>query len=117
MKLYGARLWVHDYAAAKDFYTETLGLPLAWDMGEIGAFGIDVGAVLIVEEAAPDDSESRALIGRFAGLSLQVDDIQATWAELRAKGVAFDEPPQKQAWGGTLAHFRDPSGNVLTLLG
>jgi len=24
---------------------------------------------------------------------------------------------QKQEWGGTLAHFEDPAGNVLTLVG
>lgn len=117
MKLYGARLWVHDYAAAKAFYTDTLGLPLAWDMDGMGAFGVDAGATLIVEEAEADDAESQALVGRFAGLSLQVDDIAATYRVLSGRGVAFDGPPEKQPWGGTLAHFRDPSGNVLTLLG
>jgi len=25
------------------------------------------------------------------------------------------EPPEKQPWGGILAPFRDPDGNVLTL--
>ncbi|MCC6917989.1 MAG: hypothetical protein IT548_02225 [Alphaproteobacteria bacterium] len=29
----------------------------------------------------------------------------------------FLAPPERQPWGGTLAHFRDPSGNGLTLLG
>jgi hypothetical protein len=31
--------------------------------------------------------------------------------------VVFDGPPERQIWGGTLAHFRDHAGNVLTLLG
>jgi predicted enzyme related to lactoylglutathione lyase len=26
-------------------------------------------------------------------------------------------PPEKQPWGGIVAHFRDPDGNVITLLG
>ena len=115
MKLYGARLWVRDLVAAKDFYSQTLGLPLVWDMSEHGAFGVDAGATLIVELA--NDDESLDLAGRFAGLSLQVEDIAATYQDLSAKGVVFDAPPQAQPWGGTLAHFRDPSGNVLTLLG
>jgi predicted enzyme related to lactoylglutathione lyase len=34
-----------------------------------------------------------------------------------AKGVHFTAPPEKQEWGGTLAHFEDPAGNVLTLVG
>jgi len=50
-------------------------------------------------------------------VSLQVDDVPATYAELRARGVDFVGPPEKQSWGGTLAHFRDPDGNVLTLFG
>ena len=32
-------------------------------------------------------------------------------------GMAGDGPPEKQFWGGSLAHFRDPAGNTLTLLG
>ena len=31
--------------------------------------------------------------------------------------VSFPEPPEKQAWGGTLAFRRDPDGNILTLVG
>ena len=117
MKLYGVRIWVQDYDAARCFYAETLGLPLAWDMPEAGAFGVDVGATLIVERADSTDAESAALVGRFVGVSLQVEDIQETWHRLGELGVPFDGPPETQPWGGTLAHFRDPSGNVLTLLG
>ena len=32
-------------------------------------------------------------------------------------GVVFLGPPERQAWGGVLGHFKDTSGNVLTLLG
>jgi hypothetical protein len=34
-----------------------------------------------------------------------------------AKGVSFPQPPEKQAWGGTLAFPSDPDGNILTLVG
>jgi len=50
-------------------------------------------------------------------VSLRVDDLAATYVELRAKGVTFTAPPEKQPWGGSLAHFKDPDGNILTLLG
>lgn len=36
---------------------------------------------------------------------------------LLARGVEFLAPPQRMPWGGVLAHFRDPDGNVLTLVG
>jgi hypothetical protein len=29
----------------------------------------------------------------------------------------FHAPPEKQEWGGTLAHLKDSAGNVLTLVG
>jgi hypothetical protein len=29
----------------------------------------------------------------------------------------FVGPPEKEPWGGVLAHLRDPDGNILTLLG
>lgn len=114
MKLYGVRIWVDDLAAARRFYGETLGLPTKWDYGS--AVGFDVGADLIVEQ---DDGshEEETLVGRFVGCSLQPPDIDATYRDLTAKGVEFVSPPTKMDWGGTLAHFKDPSGNVLTLLG
>jgi uncharacterized glyoxalase superfamily protein PhnB len=55
-------------------------------------------------------------VGRFVGVSLEVTDIDATYRTLVERGVQFDAPPERQAWGGTLAHLRDPDGNVLTLL-
>jgi len=117
MRLYGIRLFVDDLDAARTFYGTTLGLPLAWEAGEMGAVGYRAGdGVLIVEREDPDGPDG-LLVGRFAGVSLHVDDIAATYRALSAKGVAFTGPPERQPWGGSLAHFRDPAGNVLTLLG
>jgi len=39
------------------------------------------------------------------------------YADLSAEGVTFDSAPERQPWGGASAHFRDPDGNVPTLLG
>ena len=117
MKLYGVRIFVDDFAAARAFYVDTLSLPVNWEMAEHGAIGFGVGdGELIVEAVSPDD-EHPELVGRFVGVSLQVDDIAKTHADLSAKGVAFDAPPEKQFWGGSLAHFKDTAGNILTLLG
>lgn len=113
MKIYGVRVWVDDMAAAKRFYGETLGLAAKWDVEM--AVGYDLGTDLIVEK---DDGghEGETLVGRFVGASIQVDDIQATYQALQAKGVPFLGAPEKMFWGGTLAHFKDPAGNTLTLL-
>ena len=72
---------------------------------------------LAIERVDPGDAELGALAGRFVGVSLQVPDIEAAHNSLVARGVEFLAPPEPQQWGGVLAHFRDPDGNVLTLLG
>lgn len=118
MRLYGVRIWVNDMDAARRFYGETLGLKPRWDYGAVVGFevGEPDGPQFIVElDDRSHDEES--LVGRFVGCSLSVDDIEAIYGELVAKGVQFLGPPEKQPWRGTLAHFKDPSGNTLTLLG
>ena len=115
MKLYGVRIWVTDLEAAKRFYGETLGLKKAWEF-EGAAIGFDLGGPQFILE--PDDgSGEESHVGRFVGASISVDDIDAVYRDLAAKGVEFLGPPEKMYWGGTLAHFKDPSGNTLTLLG
>jgi len=117
MKIYGVRVFVDDYARARAFYGETLGFPIEWEMAEHGVAGFKAGETLFIVGAAKPGEEHHDLIGRFVGATLAVDDIDATWRRLAAAGVPFDMTPEKQFWGGTLAHFRDPAGNVLTLLG
>ena len=118
MKLYAVRIFVFDWDAACRFYGEILGLPERFRSDEAGWAEFEVGSACFgVERVDPHDTEAAALVGRFVGASLEVADIQATYEELAAKGVAFMHPPEKQVWGGTLAHFKDPDGNELTLLG
>jgi catechol 2,3-dioxygenase-like lactoylglutathione lyase family enzyme len=117
MRIRYVRVFVTDLAAAKEFYAQTLGLAILWEYGN-KAIGFDVGVVLIVEDvSSEEDRDERGLAGRFVGCSIEVENIHAVYAELVAKGVHFTSPPENQEWGGTLAHFRDPAGNILTLVG
>lgn len=116
MRVFGLRVFVDDLDVATGFYRDVLGLPVKWDMSEHGAVGFDLGVDLIVEREDPS-GEDGDLVGRFVGVSIAVDDIEGTYQALSAGGVEFTGPPAKQPWGGVLAHFRDPAGNVLTLLG
>lgn len=116
MRLYGLRVFVEDLPAARRFYHDVLGFPIDWE--EHDAIGFELGAILIVEAVDKSSpAEDRALIGRFVGCSIAVDNIEASYHALTSKGVKFSGPPEPQRWGGVLAHFEDPSGNVLTLLG
>lgn len=114
MKLYAVRVFVSDLAAAKRFYANDIGLPVVWESDD--SLGFDVGALLIVEPVGEDDDEAETLVGRFIGASLKVDDLDAVYRELTAKGVRFTGPPETQPWGGRLAHVMDPSSNVLSLV-
>jgi lactoylglutathione lyase len=48
--------------------------------------------------------------------SFAVKDIARVFGELTSKGVEFIHSPEKQFWGGTMAYFKDPDGNVMTLV-
>lgn len=109
------RLFTRSMERAGAFYADTLGLtPIVRDE----AFAVfETGqAKLVLECCDPDDPEADALVGRFAGISFTVPDIAASVDALRAKGVITEGPPERQDWGGVLAHVRDPDGNVLTLV-
>ncbi len=116
MKLNCVRVFVDDPEVARRFYRDVLGFTIKWDGGS--AMGFDVGIELIIESVDADaPADDRALVGRFVGCSFDVDDIDASYESLSAKGVEFTGPPERQPWGGWLAHFEDGNGNILTLVG
>jgi uncharacterized glyoxalase superfamily protein PhnB len=132
MKIANAHLWVHDQDEALAFYTEKLGMEVRADvtLAEMGDFRwLTVGPpgqeeVAIVLMAIPDPpvmdeataTQVRELTAKgFAGtVFLTTDDCQASYEELRARGVEFTEPPEQRPYGID-SGFRDPSGNSLRL--
>jgi lactoylglutathione lyase len=109
------RIFVDDIERARHFYRDVLELNETSATPEWAVFDLD-GKNVIVEKVAADDPE-HDLVGRFVAVSYNVDDIDATYRKLVARGVSFPEPPERQQWGGTLAFPRDPDGNILTLVG
>ncbi len=101
-----------DFARAKAFYTEILGLPVAAEMPGRECVFIDIGGTTIELTGAKDQEPGAP--GAFAHLAFQVDDVDATWAELKAKGVSFFIEP-RDAGAMRIAFFRDPDGNPLEL--
>jgi catechol 2,3-dioxygenase-like lactoylglutathione lyase family enzyme len=111
------RVFVRDLAAARRFFSDVVELrPLLVDASlPIATF--DTGTTtLVLESVEPGDAEGEALIGRFTGISFASADVASVYEELRRRGVRFLEPPERQTWGGIMAHFEDPSGNVYTIL-
>ena len=126
-KLTNVNVWVHNQDEALAFYTEKLGMELREDvtvpeMGNfrwlsVGVPGQDVSITLMAIPGPPVfDEETRAQIeglmakGAAGGLFFATDDVRATFAEMKSRGVEFAQEPTEQPYGVD-AGFRDPSGN------
>ena len=93
------------------FFESELGLKVKMKELQFGyaAFATEhVGLAL----AQTDD---KSLTGRHTGVGFSVDDLNDEYERLAARGVAFTMPPEKQPWGGFMAMFQDPDGNVYYL--
>jgi predicted enzyme related to lactoylglutathione lyase len=102
---------------ARHFYGICLGLPLLTDALDQGYLIFQAGSCnLIVEALQASHPEANGLLGRFVGLSFRVDDIDATFEALQRRGVQFAGQPTRST-SSAFAHFYDPTGNVLTLVG
>jgi len=110
------RVFVTDWRRAIRFYTDTLEMTPTLITDGWAQFATGE-AQLAIERVDPEDPDSDESVGRFVGVSLTLDDIDAAYRTLTGRGVEFLGAPARQPWGGVLAHLRDPDGNVLTLLG
>jgi predicted enzyme related to lactoylglutathione lyase len=63
----------------------------------------------------PGDASLRDLAGRQTGIGFGVRDLAKAHADLAARGVRFTMEPSEQPWGGFMAMFADPDGNVFYL--
>ena len=120
--IHSTTIIVSDQEAALDFYVNTLGWEKAMDM----AFGQEMGGMrwLTVVPAGAQTQLALAHASWFpdgkvstghAGISLLTPDINATYAELTAKGVKFKSPVEVMPWGDA-TWFYDLDGNEFFLV-
>jgi len=132
IKIANAQLWVNDQEEALAFYTQKVGWEVRADvtLPEMGDFRwLSVGpagqpeiAVVLMAIPGPpimdaDTAEQvRDLMAKgYAGtIFLATDDCQASFEELKARGVEFSEEPEDRPYGIDSA-FRDPSGNSIRM--
>lgn len=132
IKIANAQLWVHDQDEALAFYTEKVGMEVRADVSlpEMGDFRWltvgppgqeDVSITLMAIPGPPvmdaDTAEQvREVMAKgFAGtVFLTTEDCQASYEELKARGVEFTETPEERPYGID-SGFRDPSGNSIRL--
>jgi catechol 2,3-dioxygenase-like lactoylglutathione lyase family enzyme len=111
---------VDDIEKAKEFYGETLGLRTTVLDEEFGLLNLDLAGdrgTLIYQK--PDFTPATYTI-----LNFPVDDIDEAVDELSGRGVRFerydnfeqDEKGIARGQGPSIAWFKDPAGNILSVL-
>jgi predicted enzyme related to lactoylglutathione lyase len=115
---------VNDIDAAKHFYSETLGLQVdkTEDMGGMLTIRIDGNNNNILVYPKPNHQPATYTI-----LNFPVKDVEATVKALTGRGVKFEiydseylktdaNGVSKGNGGPTIAWFKDPAGNFLSLI-
>ena len=106
-----------DIAAEKSFYADTLGVDVTEEEGML-SLQLAGGQNVIVY---PKEDHQPAT---FTVLNFQVDDIDATVDAMIAAGVTFerydefsqDERGIQREDGPPIAWFKDPAGNILSVI-
>jgi len=99
---------------ALKFYTEKLGFTVKVDVpcGETGQRWIELTLpnteIELILYTSPD---FKNMIGKGMNVMYSTDDVQKTYATLKAKGVEFLSPPQTETWG-TYVMMKDSEGNT-----
>jgi catechol 2,3-dioxygenase-like lactoylglutathione lyase family enzyme len=110
-------LVVEDLEAAKTFYQEVFGLPILFEDANSAVF--EFGSTLVnllkaeaaVRLVAPASVADREAGVRFQ-LTLEVEDVDATCGDLRARGAQLLNGPMDRPWGVRTASFMDPGGHI-----
>ena len=109
----------NDIPAAKEFFAGTLGLDATEENGMLTLKFPGGHTVLIYPKG--DDHQPAT----FTVLNIEVDDIDATVDRLTEAGVAFerygpdagqDEKGIAREYGPPIAWFKDPAGNILSVI-
>jgi catechol 2,3-dioxygenase-like lactoylglutathione lyase family enzyme len=109
---------VDDVPKAKEFYSETLGLRVSEEYGMLSLHIAGEWDILVYPK--PDHTPAT-----FTILNFPVDDIDKAVDELTERGVRFEryddsDTDEKGIYRGEegplIAWFKDPAGNVLSVI-
>jgi catechol 2,3-dioxygenase-like lactoylglutathione lyase family enzyme len=109
---------VDDIPKAQEFYGQTLGLNVTEQHGVLFLHVAGGGKILVYPK--PDHAPAS-----FTILNFPVGDIEEAVAELNRRGVRFesyegelktDEKGIFRGGGPSIAWFKDPAGNILSVL-
>lgn len=112
---------VNDSKKAKEFYSQILGLKVSEIPGMNGLLNVQLpGDNRIMIYSKPNHTPAT-----FTVLNFPVDDVEKAVDELTKRGVQFeqyegdlktDEKGISRGGGPLIAWFKDPAGNILSVL-
>jgi lactoylglutathione lyase len=119
-KLMAIELIVRDLATCTAFYRDTLGLQVreSESTSNSVSFQIDNVYFFLLEAEGAAQMVSSPPLDLSLGesprvlLAAGVEDVDAAYQMLSAKGVRFLRAPTDQPWGLRTAYFADPEGNL-----
>ena len=108
VKLDHLSIAVRDHVRSRDWYAGHFGFRVEFEVPERKTVALqdDGDLTLFLVESADQP------VVPSCGLRLQVDDVEAKYRELSARGVRFEKSPQKLFWGYG-AELRDPDGYLI----
>ena|SRR5450755_822921 len=112
---------VNDTQRAKEFYGGTLGLKVSDVLEEHGLLRLQLGGGTVLIYPKPNHAAAT-----FTVLNFPVDNVEKAVDELTKRGVRFekynqpelkiDEKGISRGEGPVIAWFKDPAGNILSVL-
>ena len=111
-------VFVKDLARCTTFYREIFKLPYTGSDANSSTFQLQERYLILLSlSGAADLLGSDPNDFKIDGaprvvLAAGVEDVDAAYEELKAKGTTFLRPPTDQPWGLRTAHFADPEGNL-----
>jgi predicted enzyme related to lactoylglutathione lyase len=113
--LAGVLVWTEAgrFPAMARFYRDTLGLVPRSARADFINFdwsGVRL-SVGVHDRVAGTNRDALRLM-----INLTVADIRAVHDRLVRAGVVFTRAPEREEWGGWIATFADPDGNILQLM-
>lgn len=105
-------VFVKDYAAAKEFYGQLLGLENSVDYGKVPGGEFETGNLTL--QVMDAEAIGREFEPSTHPIALHVENVEATRAELEEQGVRF-LADTIDSGVCHMAIFSDPDGNVLML--
>lgn len=114
-------LRVADLEASVAFYRDRVGLPLQSTFDEFAVFGGGDGVIVMLQKITRKSTAPNGGLSALTEVVLESTDVMKSYAEMKARGVAFTREPFAATTDGDrvlyAANFRDPDGHVLSITG